>query len=128
MAQQLKSSYLRRQSYFLAAAAVVHVVGQLAFYLIWPILYLSETISRDRMPGYPHGLILFTILGLLNLLEGYILYVTIKVMSIKSKKADVAGERKRKSLLEFKSQGLEQDSIELGRMSDVDRAIAASNA
>ena len=34
------------------------------------------------MPGYPHGFILFFILGLLNLLESYILYVTIKVMRL----------------------------------------------
>ena len=34
MFQHLKQSYLRKQSYFLMAAAFVHVVGQLTFYIV----------------------------------------------------------------------------------------------
>ena len=95
MFQHLKQSYLRKQAHLLLAAAVVHVVGQLAFYLLWPLIYLAAAIGRGRMPWAPHGVILVCIIVLLNLLEGYILYVTVKVMGIKGKKAQAISQKRR---------------------------------
>jgi len=88
--QHRKLSKTREQASDLLAAAVVHVLGQAAFYLVLPATYLFATLSAGHLPLRPSGAVLAALLFVLNVLEAYIFSITLKVMRIKRRKARAA--------------------------------------
>merc|ERR1712023_372123 len=85
--QHRKTSKTREQYHDLLAAALVHIFGQLAFYLILPAVYLGFVLDAAMLPLMPTGTILIALLVVLIVLEVYILSITLKVMRIKWRKA-----------------------------------------
>lgn len=78
--QHRKSSDEAQQYRDLSAAAIVHVVGQAAFYCLLPAVYLAVSLRRGHLPWGTGGL-LIALLVVLNVLEAYIFSVTLKVMT-----------------------------------------------
>jgi hypothetical protein len=76
-------------------AALVHVLGQGAFYSVLPATYLGLSLAHSRLPIAPSGAILIALLLVLNVLEAYIFSVTLKVMQAKRRKAKAARDRQR---------------------------------
>lgn len=90
--QHRKVSKEGQQYHDLMCAAIVHVVGQAAFYLVLPAVYVGVAMQRGSL-GAASGL-LVGLLVVLNVLEAYIFSVTLKVMHAKRKKAKLTRHRR----------------------------------
>lgn len=84
--QHRKPLQPHKQARDLQMAAVVHVVNQLAFYMVLPTIFLVITTMRGHLRAL-NVVLLGTLLVVMNILEIYIFKVTFSVMKAKKKKA-----------------------------------------
>ena len=84
--QHRKPLQPHKQARDLQAAAVVHVLNQLAFYMVLPTVFLVVAAMRGHLRALNVAL-LGTLLFVMNILEIYIFKVTFSVMQAKQKKA-----------------------------------------